>query len=170
MNTNYDIDREREEYEYNNVQQSQQSLEFVKNVGLPNVTSIINGIVSDVETGNINALDAYAIFKKMETLFNEAKKQIDNYAIDEAETFGESTFSHNGQKFEIRNGAERYSFKGLKDWEEKNEELKAIEDKYKSAYKSYTKMNLSMIDQETGEIIELPTVTKSKSSLIVKNK
>jgi hypothetical protein len=29
-------------------------------------------------------------------------------------------------------------------------------------------MNLSLIDQETGEVIELPTVTSSKSSLIVK--
>ena len=149
MNEHYDIDREREEYEYNNVQQSQDRLEVVKSVGMPNVTYIINGIVSDVEVGNINALDAFAIFKKMEALFNEAKKSIDSLAIDEAETFGESTFSHNGQKFEVRNGAERYSFKGLKDWEEKNAELKAIEDKYKSAYKSYTKMNLSMIDQET---------------------
>ena len=169
MNTNYDIDREREEYEYNNVQQSQDRLEVVKSVGMPNVTSIINGIVSDVEVGNINALDAFAIFKKMESLFNEAKKSIDSLAIDEAETFGESTFSHNGQKYEVRNGATRYSFKGIQEWEEKNEELKAIEEKYKQAYKNF-KIGLSALDEITGELIDLPTVTQSKSSLIVKNK
>ena len=169
MNTNYDIDREREDYEYNNVQQSQDRLEVVKSVGMPNVTSIINGIVSDVEVGNINPLDAFAIFKKMEALFNEAKKSIDSLAIDEAETFGESTFSHNGQKYEVRNGATRYSFKGIQEWEEKNAELKAIEEKYKQAYKNF-KIGLSALDEITGELIDLPTVTQSKSSLIVKNK
>lgn len=169
MNEMYDIDREREEYEYNNVQESQDQLEQISKVGMPNVTSIINGIVSDVEVGNINALDAFAIFKKMEALFNEAKKSIDSLAIDEAETFGESTFSHNGQKYEVRNGATRYSFKGIQEWEEKNAELKAIEEKYKQAYKNF-KIGLSALDEITGELIDLPTVTQSKSSLIVKNK
>ena len=169
MNEHLDIDREREEYEYNNVQQSQDRLEIVKSVGMPNVVSIIDGIVSDVEVGNINALDAFAIFKKMEAMFNDAKKSIDSLAIDEAETFGESTFSHNGQKYEVRNGATRYSFKGIQEWEEKNAELKAIEEKYKQAYKNF-KIGLSALDEITGELIDLPTVTQSKSSLIVKNK
>ena len=63
MNEHLDIDREREEYEYNNVQQSQDKLEQISKVGMPNVTSIINGIVSDVEVGRVNPLDAFAIFK-----------------------------------------------------------------------------------------------------------
>jgi hypothetical protein len=104
----------------------------------------------------------------MESVFNEAKKSIDTFAIDEAEKFGASSFEFNGQKYEVRNGATRFSFKGISEWEQKNNELKAIEEKYKTSYKSYTKMNLSLIDQETGEVIELPTVTQSKSSLIVK--
>jgi len=167
MNEMYDIDREREEYEHNNVQSNE--LEVIKNVGIPNVTSIINGIVSDVEIGRVNPLDAFAIFKKMETIFNEAKKQIDTLAIDEAEHYGLSTFSHNGQKFEVRNGATRFSFKGIKEWEDANENLKSIEEKYKLAYKN-RQMNLSSLDETTGELLELPTVTQSKSSLIVKNK
>ena len=169
MNEHLDIDREREEYEYNNVQQSQDRLEIVKSVGMPNVVSIIDGIVSDVEIGNINPLDAFAIFKKMEAMFNEAKKSIDSLAIDEAETFGESTFSHNGQKYEVRNGATRYSFKDIPEWVEANNNLKQIEEKYKTAYKN-RQMNLSSLDETTGELLQLPTVTKSKSSLIVKNK
>ena len=169
MNEHLDIDREREEYEYNNVQQSQDRLEIVKSVGMPNVVSIIDGIVSDVEVGNINPLDAFAIFKKMEAMFNEAKKSIDSLAIDEAETFGESTFSHNGQKYEVRNGATRYSFKEIPEWVEANNNLKQIEEKYKTAYKN-RQMNLSSLDETTGELLQLPTVTQSKSSLIVKNK
>ena len=169
MNEHLDIDREREEYEYNNVQQSQDRLEVVKSVGMPNVVSIIDGIVSDVEIGNINPLDAFAIFKKMEAMFNEAKKSIDSLAIDEAETFGESSFSHNGQKYEVRNGATRYSFKEIPEWIEANEKLKLIEEKYKTAYKN-RQMNLSSLDETTGELLQLPTVTQSKSSLIVKNK
>jgi len=60
--SNYDIDREREEYEYNNAQPNE--LELIKNVGIPNVTSIINGIVNDVEIGRVNPLDAFAILRK----------------------------------------------------------------------------------------------------------
>jgi len=169
MNEMYDIDREREEYEYNNVQESQDQLEQISKVGMPNVTSIINGIVSDVEVGRVNPLDAFAIFKKMESLFNEAKKQIDALAIEEAEHYGQSTFSHNGQKYEVRNGATRYNFKDIPEWIEANEKLKLIEEKYKTAYKN-RQMNLSSLDETTGELLQLPTVTTSKSSLIVKNK
>ena len=164
----YDIDREQEEYYENTPQESQNALEQVKTVGLMNVSNIVNNIVKDVEIGNINPLDAYTIFKRMESVFNEAKKSIDTFAIDEAEKFGASSFEFNGQKYEVRNGATRFSFKGISEWEQKNNELKAIEEKYKTSYKSYTKMNLSLIDQETGEVIDLPTVTVSKSSLIVK--
>ena len=167
MNEHLDIDREREEYERNNAQPNE--LEVIKNVGIPNVTSIINGIVSDVEVGRVNPLDAFAIFKKMEALFNEAKKQIDALAIEEAEHYGQSTFSHNGQKYEVRNGATRYNFKDIPEWIEANEKLKLIEEKYKTAYKN-RQMNLSSLDETTGELLQLPIVTTSKSSLIVKNK
>ena len=88
---------------------------------------------------------------------------------DSTETTAVSTFSHNGQKYEVRNGETRYSFKGIQEWEEKNAELKAIEEKYKQAYKNF-KIGLSALDEITGELIDLPTVTQSKSSLIVKNK
>jgi len=167
MREHYDIDRGQEEYFENTPQESQNKLEIVKNVGLPNVTSIIQDIVNDVEIGNINPLDAYTIFKKMENLFNDAKKSIDNYAIEEAEKFGKSSFEFNSQKYEVRNGATRFSFKGIDEWEQKSSELKAIEEKYKLAYKNSV-LNLSSLNESTGELLQLPTVTQSKSSLIVK--
>jgi hypothetical protein len=73
MRENYDIDREQEEYYENTPQESQNALEQVKTVGLSNVSNVVNNIVKDVEIGNINPLDAYTIFKKMESVFNEAK-------------------------------------------------------------------------------------------------
>ena len=123
MRENYDIDREQEEYYENTPQESQNALEQVKTVGLSNVSNIVNNIVKDVEIGNINPLDAYTIFKRMESVFNEAKKSIDTFAIDEAEKFGKSSFEFNGQKYEVRNGATRFSFKGISEWEQKNNEF-----------------------------------------------
>ena len=167
MRENYDIDREQEEYYENTPQESQNALEQVKTVGLMNVSNIVNNIVKDVEIGNINPLDAYTIFKRMESVFNEAKKSIDTFAIDEAEKFGKSSFEFNGQKYEVRNGATRYSFDHIEEYANKKAELKTLEEKYKLAYKN-SSLKLSSLDENTGEVLELPKVTSSKSSLIVK--
>lgn len=131
------------------------------------IKSVIDSVIVGVDLGNVNPLDAFAVFKKMEKLFNEAKKTIDNYAIEEAEKYGNKSFEYNGQKFEVRDGAKRYSFKDIEEWKIANENLKNIEEKYKTAYKN-NKIGLSALDEETGEVLQVPTVTNNKSSLIVK--
>lgn len=130
------------------------------------IKNVIDSVIVGVDLGNVNPLDAFAVFKKMEKLFNEAKKTIDSYAIEEAEKYG-SSFEYNGQKFEVRNGATRYSFKDIEEWKIANANLKEIEEKYKTAYKN-NKIGLSALDESTGEVLELPTVTNNKSSLLCK--
>ena len=141
--------------------------EVSKKVTVPNILTSIETIVNKVDLGELNGLDAFSLFKKLEKAFTEAKKTIEGVALDEAEKFGSSTFESNGQKYELRNGATRFSFDHIEEYKEKKAELKALEEKYKTAYKN-NKLNLSSLDESTGEVIELPRVTQSKSSLIVK--
>jgi len=148
-------------------EQSKQFIEVSKNEIVPNILTSIETIVNKVDLGELNGLDAFSLFKKLEKAFTEAKKTIEGVALDEAEKFGASTFESNGQKYELRNGATRFSFEHIEEYKEKKAELKALEEKYKLAYKN-NKLNLSSLDESTGEVIELPRVTQSKSSLIVK--
>lgn len=141
--------------------------EVSKKVTVPNILTSIDTIVNKVDLGELNGLDAFSLFKKLEKAFTEAKKTIEGAALDEAEKFGTSSFESNGQKYELRNGATRFSFDHIEEYKEKKAELKALEEKYKLAYKN-NKLNLSSLDESTGEVIELPRVTQSKSSLIVK--
>ena len=141
--------------------------EVSKKETVPNILTSIDTIVNKVDLGELNGLDAFSLFKKLEKAFTEAKKTIEGAALDEAEKFGTSSFESNGQKYELRNGATRFSFEHIEEYKEKKAELKALEEKYKLAFKN-NKLNLSSLDENTGEVLELPIVTQSKSSLIVK--
>ena len=148
-------------------EKSKEFIEVSKKEIVPNILTSIDTIVAKVDMGELNGLDAFSLFKKLEKAFTEAKKTIEGIALDEAEKFGTSTFESNGQKFEVRNGATRYSFKDIEEWKIASENLKEIEEKYKTAYKN-NKIGLSALDEATGEVLQVPTVTNNKSSLICK--
>lgn len=150
-------------------EKSKEFIEVSKKEIVPNILTSIDTIVAKVDTGELNGLDAFSLFKKLEKAFTEAKKTIEGVALDEAEKFGASSFESNGQKYELRNGAKRFSFDHIEEYAQKKAELKAIEEKYKSSYQN-NKLGLSSLNESTGEVLQVPIVTISKSSLIVKNK
>jgi len=96
-------------------------------------------LVEKAENGEIYALKAYAELKHTSDLLSDAIKQ---------------------------NGSTRYSYKNIKSWNEKNKELKAIEEKSKMAYIAFSKGLLTA--DEFGEEIELPEISYTKDCLIVK--
>ena len=148
-------------------EQNRNFFEVSKKETVPNILTSIETIVNKVDLGELNGLDAFSLFKKLEKAFTEAKKTIEGVALDEAEKFGSSTFESNGQKYELRNGAKRFSFDHIEEYANKKAELKQLEEKYRIAHKNNS-LNLSSLDESTGEVLELPIVTISKSSLIVK--
>jgi len=74
---------------------------------------------------------------------------------------------YRGHMIVVNNGKVTYSYKEIKEWEEVSERKKEIEQKYKSAFLSNQK-GLTVVDDETGEVLELPTVSYSKSSISVR--
>ncbi len=118
-----------------------------------------------VEKGEADPLKAYAHAKSLAAANAHAFKIIEQAAIEEAEKY-EKSFEYHGIKFEKRNGSKRYSQSHVKEWQEKSLELKAIEGRLKAAYNA-SQLNLTSVTSD-GEVMELPTITVGKDSLIVK--
>ena len=123
-------------------------------------------LLTEVEEGNINALEVYANFKRSKDLIDEAIKQVEPSAQREAELYSEKSFTQSGFIFEKRNGATRYSFNHIPEIVELKQQLKFAESKYKHAFLSQQKGLLTA--SEDGEEMIMPKVSYSKDSLIVK--
>lgn len=122
----YDIDLQAMQHDYETAQ--------------PNViettTSTINSIVDGVQNGVIGGLDAFAVFKRLEAVFNEAKKTVEEFAQSEAEKYTEKAFTINGVTFTKRQGSERLNYSEDHVCNELEEQLKSRKDLVKLATKS----------------------------------
>ena len=129
------------------------------------MTSHFNDITNNVLQGMTDPLMAYAELKEYKRAIDEAIKQIEPIALEESEKYGKS-FELHGIKFERRNGATRYDFKHIEQWQMMHQELKRFELQCKQALNAM-KYNANYID-ENGEQIPVPKVTYTKDSLITK--
>ena len=123
-------------------------------------------LLTEVEEGNIAALSTYGNLKKCQALYAEAIKQIEENAFNEADLYAEKTFQDSGFIFEKRNGGIKYSFKHIEEWQKLENQKKEVEAKIKQAYLAMQR-NL-LVGTEDGEVVEIPKISYSKSSLIVK--
>jgi len=123
-------------------------------------------LLQEVEDGNIPALSTYGNLKRCQALYAEAIKQIEIYAFDEANNYSEKTFKDSGFVFEKRNGGIRFSFKHIEEWNEAEKTKKEIEERSKQAY--FAMQRSLLVGTENGEIVEVPKVTYTKDSLIVR--
>ena len=123
-------------------------------------------IVNQVKEGNQDALIAYAELKAAEKSLKAALAELEPLALEEAAKYGK-TFELYGHKFEQRNGAIRYTFSHLPQWQAADNAKKLIEQQSKQALKAMETGN-TIIDAD-GCIVEPPKVSYSKDSLIVKS-
>ena len=110
---------------------------------------IVN-LLFDVEEGNASALDAFCQLTRLEKQIKAAKEQIQSQAINEAQMYGK-TFTHMGFEIQCRSGAGRWKFDHLDEWVVAKNQLAAVEDMAKWAYKSEEKGVMPVTDG--GEII-----------------
>lgn len=122
--------------------------------------------VKDALDGKINPLDAYAELKLYAKELADQIKEVEPLALDEAQKQPEKKFQYKGFLFEYRQGTPRYSYKNIDDWVQKQAELKAIEDRAKSAFKNANK-GLTTVDGD-GVVPDMPEVSYAKDSLSVR--
>ncbi len=115
--------------------------------------------------GHSDPLIAYAELKAYKMELDQAIKDLEPVAIDESEKYGKS-FELHGIKFERRNGATRYDFKHIEEWQNMNTEIKNFEKSSKQALAA-SKHGANYVNAD-GEEIPLPKVTYNKDSLIIK--
>jgi hypothetical protein len=161
---NLDLNYEQRDYEYGNGFHLQANFD----TATLTVKETIDNIIHAIELGYVNPLDAFAVFKELEKRFNEAKKQIDELAYNESEKY-DKTFKIGSYQFTRVEGRKQFDFKNIDEWKVAKENLVQIENKYKSVYENQ-KNNISSLNEQTGEVLQTPIVTFSKSSLSVKNK
>ena len=157
------INREEQMYmeeNYNGVTLTTDSINVIQNQ--------IDLVIRNVDLGFTSSLEAFAVFKELEKRFNDAKKQIDTLAYNESEKY-DKTFKIGQYQFTRVDGRKQFDFKHIEEWKIAKDNLAEIESKYKSVYENQQK-GLSSFNESTGEVLEVPVVTFSKSSLAVKNK
>jgi len=122
-------------------------------------------IANQVLNGEQDALIAYAELKAAEKSLKAVLAQIEPLALEEAAKYGKS-FELYGHKFEQRNGAIRYTFSHLPQWQAADNAKKLVEQQSKQALKAMQIGN-TIIDED-GVVIQPPKVSYTKDSLIVK--
>jgi len=117
------------------------------------ISEIVNGITLAVENGEIDALEAFVNLKKLEEIVKQAKKRIDDLAIDEANKYGEKTFRFLDSEITIKSSAGRYDYSHLPEITSKEAELKLLKDKHKAASKNELFDLACNIQRGAGDII-----------------
>lgn len=134
------------------------------------ITTKANELVKQVEEGYVNPLNAYIKVKYMEELAKTTTKKLKDLAIDEAYKYTESRqgISLYGADVKVRNGAGRWKFDHIPEWVALNEQIKALEEKYKTAYKMDKAGDIFLTAE--GEIVPKAHYTEYAETISVRLK
>lgn len=80
-----------------------------------------------VLNGDLNALSVYIDLKRFEKDLAEAIKEVQGFAIQEAEKYPEKSFEAFGASVEKKNGTSRWDYSNIREWNLAKERLKQIE-------------------------------------------
>lgn len=118
------------------------------------VSRMAEDLVSSVNDGIVNPLEAFVAIKHMEEVCKLANKQLKEQAITEAETYGVESkdLKAYGAQIQVKNGAGRWNFSHIKEISKLEDNLKELKDSHKTAYKMRLKGNQMVT--EDGEIVQ----------------
>lgn len=122
-------------------------------------------LVQDVLDGNESPLLAWGVLADFEKTIKKCKAEIREAVEIEADK-EDRHFTHRGYEFERRNGSIQWNFSQCQEVVEAENVLRIAKEKAKQAYKANQNGMLNV--SKDGELIDLPTVTYKKDSLIVK--
>lgn len=109
-NHNLDIDRDAEAHGWANAQPNANfDLVVAKDSLIPTVESTIQTLINGVEDGEVTALDVFATFKKLERIFDDAKRKVESLAMAEAQKY-DKTFVIAGVEFTSKEGSKLLNY------------------------------------------------------------
>jgi hypothetical protein len=109
-NNMHDIDRDAEAHGWANAQPNANfDLVVAKDSLIPTVESTIQTLINGVEDGEVTALDVFATFKKLERIFDDAKRKVESMAMAEAQKY-DKTFVIAGVEFTSKEGSKLLNY------------------------------------------------------------
>ena len=120
---------------------------------------------NSVLDGEADALSAYIALKEIEKDLADALKKVQPLALEAAQNYGEKTFEVFGAKVTVKNGAGRWGFGHIPQYNEAKERLKKLEELAKQAYNSKS-MGMDVVDED-GVIVEPAEYTEGQETISI---
>jgi hypothetical protein len=159
-----DINREEQAYYENVPQQNPFHLSVVTESTVLTLQDHFDMMIQAVRNGELDALSLYTISKEVKDIAEKVNKEVQELAIEEAEKHTEKSFKYGNKIITKVEGRKMIDYSNIEEWRIAKDNLKEIEDKYKQVALS----SLSTLDESTGEVLQRPIVTFSKSSITIK--
>lgn len=123
--------------------------------------------VENVNEGFASPLYTYIELKRILKDVEQAIKEIQPEALKEAEMHGKGETMVAGALISVRAVGGRWNFKNVPEWAKQKSEIDRIESKYKALYKT-KELGTIPVDEETGEILDLPEYSHGTDAIFVK--
>lgn len=133
-----------------------------------NVQSFANQIVFEYKTGNKNPFDYLGELEFISQAIDKAKSEIRESMIDELQNHPGNLKTRNGIQFKLKESGVKYDYTSTEKWNALNDEMEQMKSQMKdleTQLKSL-KTKQTMVDESTGELIELfPPIKSSKTTI-----
>lgn len=160
-----DIDQEERLYYENVPVQNPFHLSVVTEATVMTLHEHFDAMIQAVRNGELDALSLYTISKEVKDIADKVNKDVQELAIEEAENRTEKSFKYGSKMVTKVEGRRLIDYSDIEEWKIAKDNLKEIEEKYKQVALS----KVSSLDESTGEVLQRPIITFSKSSIMIKN-
>jgi len=128
-------------------------------------------IIEEVESGNIDSLDVHIRCKALILSLNQVIESIESKTLAEAEKHGKS-FDFKNARIEVKELGSKWHFDKSNDskyfWIKSKLEKWDTERKDRETFLKSLKQKTSILDEETGELIEVfPPYKTSKTGVVI---
>jgi hypothetical protein len=160
-----DIDQQQKEYWENTPVQNPFHLSVVTEATVMTLHDHFDAMINAVRNGELDALSLYTISKEVKDIADKVNRDVQELAIEEAENRTEKSFKYGSKMVTKVEGRRMIDYSDIEEWMIAKDNLKEIEEKYKQVALS----KVSSLDESTGEVLQRPIITFSKSSIMIKN-
>lgn len=130
------------------------------------ITDYCETITAQVVDGEAYALTAFAKLNDIAQAITSAQERVKEYALKEADAYyDENKFTFAGRTFTKVPARQMVKYDHVPQWKELAERRKRIEQLSLQAAKTF---GVTIVDDETGEVIEAAQITYTKPSISVK--
>lgn len=133
-----------------------------------NVQKIASQIRFELETGSKDKIDFLTELEFLSQVFDVVKAELRESLIDELDKYPGDSVVRNGVQLRLKEAGVRYDFSTTEKWNIMNEQAEKIKAEIKQieAQLKTIKSKQTIVDEETGELIELNVPIKSSKTTI----